>query len=220
MAEDREQSAWNDAERDALERWGEGLSAPPGLREATLRAARRRGLIGGRMNTGMNTLLGLAAALAIGTVVGFGAGTRQAAKEAPQASAPSGTKAPAPAPAPAAAEYTGPKFALLLFEDSNYQFAGDEKTLEARVGEYVQWSRDISKDGRWVRGNKLADEGKWCRLEGGHLAVEGPVSDGKRGLLAGYFLIGAKDLDEAIEVARGCPHFKYGGTVEVRRLDI
>jgi hypothetical protein len=216
MAEDREQSAWNDAERDALERWGEGLSAPPGLREATLQAARRRGLIGGRMNTGMNTLLGLAAALAIGTVVGFGAGTRQAAKEAPQTSAPSGTKAPAPA----AAEYTGPKFALLLFEDSNYQFAGDEKTLEARVGEYVQWSRDISKDGRWVRGNKLADEGKWCRLEGGHLAVEGPVSDGKRGLLAGYFLIGAKDLDEAIEVARGCPHFKYGGTVEVRRLDI
>ena len=162
-------------------------------------------------------LLGWAAALAIGGVVGFGLGNRPATTPSTTAEAP----APATSARPAlpAADYDGPKFVLLLFEDSKYQFAPNDQVLSERVGEYVQWSRDIAKDGRWVRGSKLADEGKWCRLDGGRLAVEGPVSDGKRGLLAGYFLIGAKDLDEAIEVARGCPHFKYGGTVEVRRLE-
>lgn len=205
MADDREQSDWNDAERTALEGWGGTPQAPAGLRRSTLEAARRRGLVGGTMNLGIGNLLGWAAALAIGAVVGFGVGAKQAEK--------------APAGESTTAEYDGPKFALLLFEDEKYQFAPNDQVLHERVGEYVQWARDISKDGRWVDGNKLADEGKWCRLDGGRLAVEGPVSDGKRGLLAGYFLIGAKDLDEAIAVARGCPHFKYGGTVEVRKLE-
>ena len=214
MADDREQFELNDAERAALGEWGGTLRAPESLRSATLEAARRRGLVGGRMNSGFGNLLGWAAALAIGTVVGIGVGQRQAA--------PAKTT-PAPiantAPALPNADYAGPKFVLLLFEDSKYQFAPNDQVLGARVQEYIAWSRDLSDKGRWVRGSKLADEGKWCRLEAGQLAVESPVSDGKRGLLAGYFLIGAKDLDEAIEVARGCPHFKSGGTVEVRRLE-
>jgi hypothetical protein len=34
--------------------------------------------------------------------------------------------------------------------------------------------------------------------------------------IGGLFLIKAKDYDEAVEIAKGCPIIKYGAIVEVR----
>ena len=43
----------------------------------------------------------------------------------------------------------------------------------------------------------------------------GPYAEGKESI-GGLFLIKAKNYDEAVEIAKGCPIIKYGAIVEVR----
>jgi hypothetical protein len=79
--------------------------------------------------------------------------------------------------------------------------------------------------------NKLHDQGKFLgasplqptstatslRLENGKRVVtDGPFAE-TREQLGGFFLIDAKDLDEAIEIAAQVPAGRYG-TVEIRPL--
>ena len=37
-------------------------------------------------------------------------------------------------------------------------------------------------------------------------------------MIAGYFLLTARDYEQAVRVAHDCPLLKYGGTVEVRQI--
>jgi hypothetical protein len=46
----------------------------------------------------------------------------------------------------------------------------------------------------------------------------GAVSDGSAHVITGYSIINAADLDDAVEVAKGCPVRSIGGTVEVRPI--
>lgn len=100
-----------------------------------------------------------------------------------------------------------PRFVLLLYD------APDEETLtehqmEGRVEEYRSWAQRVRAGGREIAGEKLEPEGKLLGPQGG--AAGWP--------LGGYFIISAKDLDAAVELARSCPHLKYGGRVEVRAI--
>jgi hypothetical protein len=113
----------------------------------------------------------------------------------------------------------GDQFVLLLFESDEYRPAPTPDARRDRVREYGAWARSTAESGRSVTGEKLAADGRWCLMRGGQLEVRDPASDSLRGVLAGYFVIGAASYDEAVEIARGCPHLRYGGTVEVRRLE-
>lgn len=111
------------------------------------------------------------------------------------------------------------QFTLLLFENDRYEVPGDDAAMTARVQEYGGWARSIAETGRFVSGEKLSDEGCWCRMEAGAMTVAKPIADAGRGVLAGYFVIGAADFDEALKLANTCPHLKYGGSVEIRRIE-
>jgi hypothetical protein len=50
--------------------------------------------------------------------------------------------------------------------------------------------------------------------EGKRLVTDGPFAE-TREQLGGYYLIDARDLDEAIEIAERIPPVKYG-TIEIR----
>jgi len=200
-------------ESPALEDWGAGTVAPPELRARTLEAARARGLVKGR--TMQRTTIWMAAAAVLAFVAGFGLGGRNAATPGKETTMTTTRVEETPAPAPAA---TGPRFAIFLFEDARYATPTDDSMPE-RVREYGQWARDLAAAGRSVDGEKLADGGTSAHLAGGTLATDGPGRDAARGVLAGYFVIGAADLDDAMAVARTCPHLKYGGSIEVRPIE-
>jgi hypothetical protein len=38
--------------------------------------------------------------------------------------------------------------------------------------------------------------------------------------MGGYYAIRAASYEDAVEIARGCPHLDYGGTIEVRAIDM
>ena len=47
------------------------------------------------------------------------------------------------------------------------------------------------------------------------VTASGVRDDGGANPLAGYMLVNARDLDEAVAMARGCPALQGGGTIEV-----
>jgi hypothetical protein len=47
--------------------------------------------------------------------------------------------------------------------------------------------------------------------------TDGPFAEAKD-LVGGYTLVSTKDLAHAAELAKGCPIFEFGGSVEVRPI--
>ena len=89
------------------------------------------------------------------------------------------------------------------------------RSLEDRVGEYVEWARSLAQRGYLVDGAELAAGGVLLATVDAR-SEEVPATD--RGVLAGYFIIRAADLEEAERVARECPHLKYQGSISLRPL--
>ena len=70
-----------------------------------------------------------------------------------------------------------------------------------------------------MRGNgglKPTDAGARVRLSGGKITViDGPFTEAKD-IIGGFFIVNAKNYDAAVEIAKDCPDYNHGGTVEVR----
>ena len=96
------------------------------------------------------------------------------------------------------------QYVLLLYDDAR----GDTGSVHiAREREYGRWASEL-KDARWVGGSELGD-----LVEG--IGPSGQVAVAPSDRLAGYFVIEAASPERAAEVARSCPHVKYGGRVVV-----
>ena len=100
------------------------------------------------------------------------------------------------------------QYVLLLLGETH----GDTGLVHvAREREYGQWASSLTNGARWVGGHELGD------------VVEdvGPKPDGAPSVdrLAGYFVIDASSREQAAEVARACPHVKYGGRVVVMAIE-
>ena len=113
-----------------------------------------------------------------------------------------------------------PNYLLLLHETpiDFSQFSAED--IQAVIAEYVAWRQQIEDEGKFVGGEKLKDEGGKHLVGGnGDLRVtDGPYTEAKE-VIGGIFTISAADYDKAVETARGCPHLKYGGRIELREIE-
>jgi hypothetical protein len=109
---------------------------------------------------------------------------------------------------------------LLLHEQPSDFSQYSPEEIEAVIAEYIAWRHKIEADGHYVGGEKLSDEGgKRLSMTDGALRVtDGPYTEAKE-VIGGYFTISAADYDEAAQIAGDCPHLKYGGTIELRRVE-
>jgi hypothetical protein len=97
------------------------------------------------------------------------------------------------------------RYVLFLERDA----APPPEEEERRVQEYKLWARGLAAAGHMLAGEKLSTE-TW-RLG----AADG---EGRGDSMRGFFLIAAKDDAEALEIARGCPHLRYGGRIVLRKV--
>ncbi len=109
------------------------------------------------------------------------------------------------------------EFLLILSEDAGLvATAEDHSQLVQRTGEYVM---RLVGEGR-VRGGGLlrpASEAREIRSRDGQTRVlDGPFAEGKE-VIAGYLVIEAGSLDEAVKIAESCPNVE-AGSVEVRQV--
>jgi len=79
----------------------------------------------------------------------------------------------------------------------------------------------------WLAGiaaqNKLIDRGNYLEraakiLKDNEIVTDGPYSEIKESIM-GYTLVKAVSMEEAAGLAKNCPVFSIGGTVEVREID-
>ena len=100
------------------------------------------------------------------------------------------------------------QYVLLLYGDP----PGDTGAVHVtREREYGRWASSLTDGARWVGGHELADV-----IESLGPSTFGAPYDTAR--LAGYFVIEAPSRERAAEVARSCPHLKYGGRVVVMAI--
>jgi hypothetical protein len=88
--------------------------------------------------------------------------------------------------------------------------------MQEQMQKWGAWIQQLSKTGNFKAGEPLEAEGKV--IKGSKKVVtDGPYAEAKD-LVGGYLLISAKNLDEAVELSRGCPIFDSDGSVEVRPI--
>jgi len=93
-----------------------------------------------------------------------------------------------------------------------------EEALQ-RGKEYRAWARDLEGRGLLLGGEKLKDESRFLSPAKQSTAIAETRSKPSEGAIAGYFLLPASDYDQAITIAKTCPHLKHGGTIEIRQIE-
>ena len=112
------------------------------------------------------------------------------------------------------------QFMLLLY-DNPASFANvTPEQIQTIIEEYRAWAGKLGQEGRLAGGEKLKDEGgKVMRLEKAQVkVVDGPYVETKE-VIGGYFIVKAANYAEAVEIAKSCPHMKYGAKMDVREVD-
>src|SRR5437867_3466352 len=106
------------------------------------------------------------------------------------------------------------KYLLLIYGDE--QALSETERQDCYV-ESMQLAHDINSSGQYVAANPLHPTSMATSVrvrDGKRLVTDGPFAE-TREQLGGYFLIDAKNLDEAIAIAAQIPMARKG-TVEVR----
>lgn len=107
---------------------------------------------------------------------------------------------------------TEPTFLLLLHVDSTFRGGTTPAQRSSMAHEYARWA-DALAPGTVLDGEKLSrDPARWLGFS--HVAAAAGSDQ-----VDGFFLIHAKDLTAAQQVAATCPHLKYGGRIELREID-
>ncbi len=106
------------------------------------------------------------------------------------------------------------EFVFLYRGSANTQWDRSPEEMEASMKRWQAWFDELGKEG------KLKDWGVPLQRDGKHVAAggvitDGPFSEGKEAI-GGFSIIRANNLAEAAEIAKGCPAFETGGSVEVR----
>jgi hypothetical protein len=103
----------------------------------------------------------------------------------------------------------GQRYVLLLYRGAE---GGDRAD---RVQQYREWGRALRREGRLETGEKLAPD---LRVLSGTGAAPAAADSPTDPPLTGFFVIVARDDEEAERIARTCPHLKYGDVV-VKRIE-
>jgi hypothetical protein len=106
------------------------------------------------------------------------------------------------------------KYMLLIYGDEH---ALSDAEREQCYGESTQLARELKSSGQFLATSPLHSTSTATSVrvrQGKRLVTDGPFAE-TREQLGGYFLIDAKDLDEAIDIAGRIPGARIG-TVEIR----
>ena len=106
------------------------------------------------------------------------------------------------------------KYMLLIYQDEQ---ALNEAVREECYGESTQLAQELHAAGNFLAASPLRSVSTATSVrvrDGKRLVTDGPFAE-TREQLGGYFLVDAKDLDEAIDIAGRIPGARFG-TVEVR----
>ena len=111
------------------------------------------------------------------------------------------------------------KYLCLIYDTESRWATMSESEGRQIMKEYFEFTDDIRKSGHMVAGDSLlpTSSATTVRIRNGKLSTtDGPFAETKE-QLGGYYLIEAKDLNEAIQIASKIPSARMG-SIEVRPI--
>jgi hypothetical protein len=107
------------------------------------------------------------------------------------------------------------KFIYLFRGGENHASNANDSTAAAEnMKAWTTWMDGLAKKGILAGGEPLQPVGK--QVNGKNKVVtDGPFVEAKE-MVGGYLIINAKDINEAVEISKGCPIFSEDGKLEVR----
>jgi len=108
-------------------------------------------------------------------------------------------------------------FLFVYRNDYSNQPVPSPEEMQAVMKKWMDWIGGIAAQNKLVdRGAPLGNEGKVVRPN--NVVTDGPYIEVKE-LIGGFSVVKAESYDEAVELAKGCPIFEFGGNVEVRDIN-
>ena len=111
------------------------------------------------------------------------------------------------------------KYLCLIYDDEKKWETMSKSEADAYMGEYFAFTDGIKGSGHYIGGNALqpVHTATTVRSRNGKLSTtDGPFAETKE-QLGGYYLIEARDLNDALQVAQKIPSVRTG-SIEVRPI--
>jgi len=104
---------------------------------------------------------------------------------------------------------------LLLFRNTDWHEGLSPEEIQENLDRFTAWFKQLRNDGKFKGGGPLAYDRKIVTDR--KAVVDGPFAETKEAI-AGFLIIEADSLEQAVQIAQDCPGFKFGQTVEVRAI--
>ena len=111
------------------------------------------------------------------------------------------------------------QYLLLIYGEEARWEETEDKERDAVLQEYMDFTKGIAASGNYRGGNELhrTSRAKTVRVRNGkQILTDGPFAETKEAL-GGYYLVEARDLDEAVDIAARIPSARWG-SVEIRPI--
>jgi hypothetical protein len=112
------------------------------------------------------------------------------------------------------------RYMLLIYDDEKRRAKMSEQERGAIFQQYGEFTEGIRTSGAFQAGAPLQPTSSATTVRsknGKTVTTDGPFAETKE-QLGGYYIVEAKNLDEAISVAARVPSVRAGGAVEVRPI--
>lgn len=107
-------------------------------------------------------------------------------------------------------------FMMLFHSEPDANMEPTPEEMEAEIKLWTDWIGGIGAQG------KLKNPGEALGFEGRTMHSDGSVTDGPyaeiKEFVGGFIIVSTETIDEALELAKGCPVLSVGGKVEVRDI--
>src|SRR5262245_30821615 len=107
------------------------------------------------------------------------------------------------------------QYAILIYEAESGYASGDQQVWQHMLKSHRRFAGRVGELGGKILGGEALEPTSTATSIRSDIVTDGPFAETKEAL-GGFYLIEARDLDHAIEIARECPA-RFGG-VEVRPI--
>ena len=108
------------------------------------------------------------------------------------------------------------EFSLIFRNEQNPDVQFSPEQMQDILKQWRDWMGGMAAQNKLSNpGNRLGFEGAVVRKN--NMVTDGPYAEIKE-MISGYIIVKTDTLEEAIELAKGCPVFNAGGCVEVRSV--
>jgi len=110
-------------------------------------------------------------------------------------------------------------FLCLIYEDPKQMRRMPKTELATLIADYMTFTKEIEKSGHFKTGDALepAHTPSTVRVRNGKVSTSDGPQEKSKNTIGGFYVIRAKDLQEAIHVASRIPGARFG-SVEVRPI--